>query len=300
MQAEPGLIAAAPSAAAAPLPRQSGARLRRGPDRTADGRPLWLATPSPCPPDRVLLSGAPLDPGAAAPAPGAYALYLASDDWPDRDAPAAAAEVGLEPLFDDPELADAEPVAVYKRTVYEVPLGSADAARPDVSLALLGGRGYRGPVGSVFATGLYAAQMDDLPGQRTDADTGPIFGPPPDGAIARVRVYAARRDRFDDPARPRVPGAWEPLLEFPANGSAGGPVPTDTPTVLAGFGADGKVVRWETAAADSAGRRAAFYALAGDHYSLTAPGGKHFCVGCHPGHSGMPRSAHKHAEPFDN
>src|SRR5205823_14753304 len=50
VQAEPGLIAAAPSAGVGPLPRQRGARLRRGPDRDPDGPPLWLAAPSPCPP----------------------------------------------------------------------------------------------------------------------------------------------------------------------------------------------------------------------------------------------------------
>ena len=49
-------------------------------------------------------------------------------------------------------------------------------------------------------------------------------------------------------------------------------------------------------AKDSAGRQASFYAIAGDHYSLTAPGGRHFCVGCHPGHSGMAPADHHHAE----
>ena len=38
------------------------------------------------------------------------------------------------------------------------------------------------------------------------------------------------------------------------------------------------------------------YAFAGDHYSLTLPGARHSCVGCHPGHSGMGRTEHKHAE----
>jgi hypothetical protein len=86
------------------------------------------------------------------------------------------------------------------------------------------------------------------------------------------------------------------LAELKAGENAGGPLPTDTPTVLAGFGPDGKVVKWTTAAKDSTGRRATFYAFAGDHYSLTAPGGRHFCVGCHPGHSGLPGTQHKHAE----
>ena len=109
-------------------------------------------------------------------------------------------------------------------------------------------------------------------------------------------MYAARRDRFDDPARPRVPGAWEELAELKAGTEAGGFLPTDSPTVLAGFGPDGKVVKWTTAAKDSRGRQATFYAFAGDHYSLASPGVQTFCVGCHPGHSGLPREAHKHAE----
>jgi len=68
---------------------------------------------------------------------------------------------------------------------------------------------------------------------------------------------------------------------------------------VAGFGRDGRVVRWESAAADAAGRRTAFYAFAGDHYSLATAGGRHFCVGCHPGHSGMPPADHrKHAETY--
>ncbi|MFM8273456.1 MAG: hypothetical protein ACKODX_14175, partial [Gemmata sp.] len=299
VQAEPGLIGAAPSAAAGPLPRQSGARLRRGPERDADGRALWLGTPSPCPTGSVLLSGAPLEPGATRPAPGAFGLYLASDDWPDQDEPVSAPAANLSLLFDDPDFVDAEPVAVYPRKVYPVPLVS-EAARVEAALTLANGKPYRGPAGMVLSTGLDRAMMNDLPGQQTDAGQAPIFGPPPAGALQKLKVFAARRDRFDDPVRPRVPGAWELLVELPVRDSAGGPVPTDSPTVLAGFGADGRVARWETAAADSTGRRAAFYAIAGDHYSLTAPGGKHFCVGCHPGHSGLPRSNHNHAEAFGN
>lgn len=297
VQAEPGLIAAAPSSAYGPLPRQQGTRLRRAPDRTADGRALWTATPSPCPHGRVLLSAAPLEPGQSRAVPGAFGLYVASDDWPDQDAPPSDSSVNLQPLFDDPELVDAEPVAVYARKVYDVPLGQPDVSR-EVALTLANGKSYRGPVGTVFATGLYSAVMNDLPGQQTDAGTGPVFVPPPLNSITRLKVYASRRDQFDDPVKLRVPGVWELLLELPAKDAAGGPLPTDAPTVLAGFGADGKVVRWASGSTDSLGRRAEFYAFAGDHYSLTGPGRKHFCVGCHPGHSGMPRVNHRHAEPF--
>lgn len=296
VQAEPGLIAAAPSAAVGSLPKQKDVRLRRGPDRDASGRPLWLATPSPCPPDEVVLSAAALEAGEPTPRSGAFGIYLASADWPDQDAPAGADAINLRLLFDDPDLVDAEPVAAYPRKVNIPASGPGSPTVPAVDVALAGGKTYRGTTGSLFATGLYSAMMNDLPGQQTDAGEGPIFGPPPAGAIDRVKIYAARRDRFDDPARPRVAGAWELLLEIEAKDAVGGSVPTDSPSVLAGFGKDGKVVRWTTAAKDSAGTRATFYALAGDHYSLTTPGGKHFCVGCHPGHSGIPRSQHRHAE----
>jgi hypothetical protein len=299
VQAEPGFIGSAPSAspAGAELPAQSGSRLRRGPDRDPDGRPLWLATPSPCPPGGVLLAAAPVENGKAAPDPGRYALYLAPDDWPDQDAPA---KVEMQLLFDDPELVDAEPVAAYPRKANIPPAAPTVTPAKPTELTLLGGRSYRGPVGAVMATGLYAAMMNDLPGQKTDAGEGPIFAPAPLGKIDHVRVYASRRDRFDDPARPRVPGGWEAVVRLPGSGeTAGGSLPTDAPTVLAGFGSDGKVVKWTTGAKDKAGRQATFYAFAGDHYSLTVPSGMHMCVGCHPGHSGFSRVHHTHAERLD-
>src|SRR5439155_18818705 len=155
--------------------------------------------------------------------------------WPDQDAPAGAAAVGLRLLFDDPDLVDAEPVAVYPRKVDAPPAGAPTPTLPDLNLNLAGGRKYRGPSGAVMITALYAAAMNDLPGQQTDAGEGPVFGPPPEGAIARLKIYAARRDRFDDPQAPRIPGKWELLLEVEASASgAGGAVPAASPTVLAG------------------------------------------------------------------
>jgi hypothetical protein len=68
------------------------------------------------------------------------------------------------------------------------------------------------------------------------------------------------------------------------------------PMVLAGFSSEGRVVRWTTPAKDSQGRQATFYAFAGDHYTAVRPAGKHFCLGCHPGHTSMGRGDHQHAE----
>jgi hypothetical protein len=301
VQALPGTIARSPSARPAghPLPRSKDAALRRGPDRDAAGRPLWLATPSPCPPSNVLLAAAPVAGGATKPEPGAYGLYLARDDWPEGDAPADPAAIDLRLMFDDPDLVDAEPVAVYERAFKatdRVDPPPAKMIQPDVPL-LTGGT-YSGPTGHVFSTGLdLTTPMADLPGQRTDAGDGPIFDGPPPGAVDHLRIYAARRDRFDDPVRPRVAGEFELILKAPVKkGATGLLVPTDAPTVLAGFDRDGRVVQWQTKAKDAGGRSATFYAYAGDHYSLTRMGGRHFCVGCHPGHSGLPFSAHDHAE----
>jgi hypothetical protein len=178
------------------------------------------------------------------------------------------------------------------------PAAAGSRAEPPAELPLANGRAYRGPMGSVLATGLdLPTFMADLPGQRTDAGEGPVFTGPAADAIDHLRIYAARRDRFDAPDRPRVPGEWELILKVPVkNGAAGGWVPADAPTALAAFDKDGRVVRWTTAAKDQSGRAATFYAYAGDHYSLVRPGGKHFCVGCHPGHSGLPTASHDHAE----
>ena len=296
VQAEPGLISKAPSSAAGALPRQTDVRLRRGPDRDATGLPLWLATPSPCPPDEVLLSAASLEIGRTVPKPGRFGIYLASANWPDQDAAADVSAIELRPLFDDPELLDAEPVAVYSRKVNLPASGSHERVATEGVLTLAGNRPYRGSAGQIHSTGHASAMMNDLPGQFTDTGESPIFGAPPAGAINHLKVFASRRDQFDDPVTPRLAGKWELLMEFPAKDAVTGMLPTDCPTVLAGFGADGKVVRWSSTARDSTGRRGDFYAIAGDHYSLTAPGGKHFCVGCHPGHSGIPRAQHQHAE----
>jgi hypothetical protein len=299
VQLPPGTIANVPSARPADhsLPRPENLHLRRGPDHDHDGRALWLATPGPCPTAHVVLSGAPVKAGAKMPEPGAYGLYLASDDWPEQDVPATSAQIDLKMLFDDPDFVDAEPVAVYARkidandTLTGSSGGSADAAAEN-------GTTNVPERGQFLATGLdLPTLMGDLPGQRTDAGRGPIFTGPPAGAIDHLRIYASRRDRFDDPVKPRIAGAWELIEKVPVKaGAVGGGVPTNTPTVLAGFDKTGHVVRWDTQPRDSRGEHATFYAYAGDHYSLARPGAKNFCVGCHPGHSGIPPESHKHAE----
>jgi hypothetical protein len=300
VQAEPGLISyvAAARPVGSEFPALRNVQLQYGPERDADGRPLWLATPSACPPAGVLLAAAPVVPGRSSPEPGRFGIYLAPDEWPESGAPASAD--GLRLLFDDPELVDAEPVAAYPRKMKLPPAGAIPTVElPKVDIELAGGRSYHGTAGVMMMTGLYSAQMNELPGQETDIGQRPVFGPPPEGSISRVRIWSAHRDRFDDPVRPRVPGAWELLAELNGSdpgGSTGGRLPPFGPTVLAAFDRDGKVLKWTTPAMDSQGRRATFYGYAGDHYSLVSAGGKTFCVGCHPGHSGVPPVTHKHAE----
>src|SRR5262249_33851115 len=117
VQAPPGILANVPSARSFnhPLPHSQGTTLRRGPDHDAAGRPLWLGTPSPCPSSHVLPPGQTVAAGAGPPGPGAYGLYIARDDWPESSQPADADQIDLTLLFDDPEMVDAEPVAVYER-----------------------------------------------------------------------------------------------------------------------------------------------------------------------------------------
>jgi hypothetical protein len=311
VQAEAGLLHSVPSARPIdqPIPAQGDYRLIRGPVVDAAGQPLSLATPSPCPPGHVLLSGAPHAAGAG-PKPGDYGIYLARDDWEtDSCVPfteelgvrqASAESIGLTLLFDDPDLVDAEPVAVYARQSKfwksKPPTPPADKA-PAAKLSLANGTIYEGQTGAMFNSVLYKTYVSGQPGQQSDSAEGPIFDRPPADSLHKIRVYASRRDRFDDPVQPRVIGGWELLVEAPVSaGSVGMRLPADVPTVLAGFNQAGRVVRWTTAPKDSHGRQATFYAFAGDHYSAVRPQGKHFCTGCHPGHSGLPFGEFSQAE----
>ncbi len=311
VQADAGLLHAVPSARPLdqPIPAQKDYRLFGGPAEDAAGQPLSLATPSPCPPAHVLLAGAPYQAGGS-PRPAAYGIYLARDNWqadtrPQSDelglSAIAADRIGLRLLFDDPELVDAEPVAVYARQSdrwKNKPAPPAVETARAVKLPLANGTIYEGQTGSMFNSALYSTFVSGQPGQRTDIGEGPIFDRPPPDSLHKIRVYASRRDRFDDPVQPRIAGGWELLVERPVNaGSVGMPgLPVGVPTVLAGFNREGRVVRWTSAPKDSHGRQATFYAFAGDHYSAVQPAAKHFCTGCHPGHSGLPFGEYTQAE----
>lgn len=276
-QADWGYLRAAPSSLAAggELPAQAGGDFLYGPDRDAGGVSLSAGCPSPCPPGHILFAGCPV--GAA---PSSCGLCLVPDSFT-HESPQL--------LFDDPALVDAEPAAVYARGVDaspEEPPTVAPGSRPD-RIRLFPDRPYGGPLGLIANNVINQAMPDPFPGQRTDAGRSPVV-PHPTG-IKAVAVYAAHRDRFDDPEKPRLAGGWEKLLVAPLDehGALNAWVPADplTPTVLAGFGSDGKVFRWAGTAPDSAGRVGTYYAIAGDHYSGTRANGYHFCIGCHTGHT---------------
>ena len=83
----------------------------------------------------------------------------------------------------------------------------------------------------------------------------------------------------------------------------GAQVPAGIPTVLAGFDRHGHVLSWTNDASDQPAEEGEpnrppprLFAFAGDHYSAARPGGKHFCIGCHAGHSGLGRDDHRHYE----
>lgn len=293
-QAAPNLITQAPSSlpVGEELPRSEIDHLLwRGPTHDASGRRLSLATPSPCPPDRILLAGATFREAEKRPPPGRYGIYLAAEDWqPARGQPADAAAIELQLLFDDPDLVDAEPVAVYPRPItgnladvemFPSPLDYVPQLKHSYPLA--------GAPGQVQSGGVYhPSNTLHLVGQKSDAGEGPIFAEPPQGSMDHVRFYVSHRDRFDDPLVPRLPGPWEELSRVPLTSGQDALtawIPSGVPTVLAGFNKQGKVVRWTMTARDKQGRRATFLAVAGDHYSGIRPHGMTFCTGCHPGHS---------------
>jgi hypothetical protein len=273
------------------LPGQEPDLISLAPRFDAEGRRLTLATPSPCLDGQILLSGAASDPNDSLPGPGSFGLYLASETWdvaPGQPIDPAALRLRL--LFDDPDFVDAEPVAVVPRKL-RGDWGdlSASPGRGKTRLELVDGI-YEGPVGKVTNADLFLQAKAQLPGQRSDAQEGPIMTEPPGGLLDHIRFFASYRDRFDHPLWPRVEGPWKLLLKVPLTSQKREMVallPVGIPTVLAGFTSEGKVGQWTSAAKDSQKRQATFLTFAGDHYNSVSPGGVGFCMGCHPGHTAM-------------
>ncbi len=271
----PGWIGDSPSARPGNVPSVSSDTMAVFfPDKDPFGNTLRFATPTPYPDNQILLAMSNQE------SVGSVGLALAGvREW-GKEIP--------EVIFDDPELVDAEPVVVLARKIR--PVGTKTRQeKPEVSEVEK--RGF------VLATGFNYSAMAALPGQLTDTGAGPIFTPPPQDLIHELRVFASERDRFDHPDNHRVQGKLQLLATFKTkDNAASGWVPSGQPTVLAGFDTQGKVALWKSPAKDSQGRQNSTLGFAGDHYSLIGPGKKHFCVGCHPGHSGLAPSDHKHHE----
>ncbi|MBI1248510.1 hypothetical protein GC197_11810 [bacterium] len=286
VEAMPGAIANAPSSLAmgSKLPLTSDTILVAAPSQDANGKPLQLACPSPCPPDKIVLAGSTPDDN------GKWddhrlGIYIANDRWPTG---ATAESIQLTELFDDPQFADAEPVAVYPREInYEyraLEIGDGNA-----SITFKNNETYTGPSATIHSSSVLRKNNYDAPGQKAEAGTSPIFNAPPKDLIETIRIYASHRDRFDSPDKPRVPGGFELLLEVPIQGDdVEFKLPPGSPTVLAGFDSKGHVASWQGTAATKDGTHPKFYAIAGDHYSGARPGFTHSCTGCHTGHSGTP------------
>ncbi|HKB04318.1 MAG TPA: hypothetical protein VKD90_18990 [Gemmataceae bacterium] len=291
-QADWGYLRVSPSSLAngSHLPTQVGGTLLYAPDRDGDDRELTMGCPSPCPNNLVLFSGAPVGEG-----PGAFGLYLLPEEWSTWQRPQA--------LFDDPRLVDAEPVAVYRRAVEVHPheLTMANTAGRPSDLTFVSGRKYEGQFGQLLNSMLNVPAPDPFLGQQTDTGEGPVIPPPTN--VRSIVFFAAQRDRFDDPDKPRVPGGWERMFvsELKKEGEGGRlnawvPSMGTSAMVLAGLDENGKVAKWSSKAKDSAGRSATFFAIAGDHYSGTRPNGFHFCLGCHTGHTFIPENIRERVE----
>lgn len=286
-QAEHGRVGWSPSSLAADseFPKQADPSITYLPTVSADNRRWSMATPSPMPPDRVVLSAAQFGDNDTI-APTAYGLYSArQDNW-------TAGALELTPLFDDPEFVDAEPVAVYRRAIPDGPLRLPNAwDAKEVKTVRTATGEITGPAGKLDARQLTDTASGGFPGQQPKGGEGRIVPNFPAGSIKRIAFYASHRDRFDDPDRTVVRGLLEKLFEVPVDptgtASAEATMPTGSPTLLVGLGGDGKVVS-ATGAADSSGKRGKFFAFAGDHVSGMRAGGYVFCTGCHTGHTFTP------------
>ncbi len=283
-QADWGYIRSAPSSLSpkTSFPSAYGAKLVFGPDRDSANQEISAGCPSPYLGNRVLFAG------KVASEKSGYGLYSCADDWNHQS-------VQPDLLFDDPQFEDAEPVAVYARNIERLPhdLELPEAAsRKPASIRLADGEVYSGPAGYFENLLIRTPNRNPIPWADVSTpdrlhDPKVNVIPPPQNVHSFV-VYAAYRDRFDDPLEPRIKGEWKRLLVAPAAGRDGsffGWAPADPTmtTVLAGLDEEGKIAQWSAQSNVSTGRT--FFAYAGDHYSQVRSNGYHHCIGCHAGHS---------------
>lgn len=297
-QADWGYIRSSPSSLAydTQYPDQGNAQRLWGPQQDAEGNDLVCGCPSPVPDDSVLFSGA-----IKGQEKGVYALYQTSDDW--NGAEGTGADRSPQMLFDDPHLVDAEPVAVYARSVQFIDNDQAAIAtnrhQPE-SIPFASGATYRGPMGYLENLAVLLPVRSPIPwnpakaGSRVDPQIDPLIPPPT--MVQSIAFYGSHRDRFDDPQQPRIKGRLE-ALAIETLRKQGDTlehwVPSDplVPTLLAGLDSEGKIATWQGKAKDPLGKIATYIAFAGDHYSAAKPNGYHYCNGCHTGHTFLSLSA---------
>ncbi|MFM7316167.1 MAG: hypothetical protein ACKO5E_04420 [bacterium] len=285
-QADWGYIRTSPSSAADPddLPVEGGAGHYPGPAFNESGNPIQSATPSPAPPNQVLLAAAEINSK-----PENFGIYYFNDNWQNLKPKARL-------LFDDPTLVDAEPVAVYPRKfipdLRKITPVDAEAYSPPSDVKLFDGNKYAGPMGYLENIAMSTAIRNPIPwhdrsdGKPIDPLLDPVVAPPP--SIASVAVYSAGRDRFDDQQKLRITGDWKKLIAYPLSGkddfSAWVPSLSNRVTVLVGLDESGKIAQWESPASSRRPSKK-YTAYAGDHYSSIRPGSYNYCNGCHTGHS---------------
>jgi hypothetical protein len=285
-QADWGYLRTGPSTMAygTGFPDQGNARLLIANDVDTEGNELSAGCPSAYPENSLLFAGSTTFENATT-----IGIYLTSDNWED-----STTQPRL--LFDDPALVDAEPVAAYAREIRKTgSLTPPEATGRDVpnSLKLNSGKSYTGPMGYLENLAVLLAIRNPIPWKPADAPAGydslknPLI-PAPETSKKMV-LFAANRDRFDDANQPRVRGKFERLIELGMDEDdtlqAWAPSDPLTPTVLAGFDADGKVTTWSGTAKDKDGKTSQYAALAADHFSGTRTNGFHYCNGCHTGHT---------------
>jgi hypothetical protein len=258
------------------------AKLDYAPGQDSDKKDWSVGCPSPCPGGMVLFSAAKRNTPAAT-----YGIHSISDNWQENPPDSQL-------LFDDPALEDSEPVAVYPRTIalkenHLVP--AITPKTPPENLTLADGKEYKGPMGYVENLAILQEIRNPIPwydvknNEKVDPRVNPLVPPPPN--VEAIAFYAAYRDRFDDPVRPRIPGEWKKLAVIPIDPEEGALdkwVPSDPlmTTVIVGLDNKGKIAKWMSKR-DLDQRT--FYAYAGDHYSQIRPKGFHYCNGCHTGHT---------------
>ncbi|MCY2949412.1 MAG: hypothetical protein NTZ71_14665, partial [Planctomycetota bacterium] len=283
-----GTISSAPSSqrSGESFIKDGGASIIWGPSKDSRGQEISAGCPSPCPGNNVVFSAS-----ISNAASGSSAIYVVSDDWTVQQTP--------HPIFDDPEMFDSEPVAVYIRNLESTSFlpdpPIANLVRQPESLTMADGSQYKGPSGYIENLAVNDAIRSPIPwqsvflpsGRRRDPRHDPLIPPP--GIVFGIAVYSDHRDRFDDVNQSRIRGGWDKQMILPvqAGGELQAWMPSDinTPVKIVGLDQFGKILHSVGTTLGSNQQPGNYYAVAGDHHTFTRANGYHYCNGCHAGHT---------------